>query len=166
MPSSITGGPVAIQSRRVTLTDAEIKALPTTPIEIIPAQGAGKLLYPIGAAYHLNWVADYGNIDTDAQLRLIVNTTDFLLPLRQDTLSQVSALLAGGGPDGTDAFTSPQFIKKSGADWFSGFANLYDSDVVNKAVFLAADNSGAGNFDGGNAGNSLLLEVLYTIIDV
>lgn len=159
-------GLVRVFSKTVTLTNAQIKALPTTAVEIVPAPGANRIVYPFGAFLHLNWIADYTNIDADAQIKLVVLSSDLLIALREDTQSQVTSLLAGGGPDGTNALTGVQFLKKTAADVFSGNSGFYDSDIMNKSVVLSAYNGSSGNFTGGNVGNSLQATVLYTVIDV
>lgn len=157
---------VVVLSVTATLTDAEVKALPTTSRDVIPAPGAGKIIFPFGAFYHVNWVADYEGIGSDAQLQLRLNGIDVLVPVRQDVVSSVSGLLAGGGPDGTNAFAVMAFLKKNGFDLFAAISSLYDSDISNQPLVLSASNSDNADFTGGNAGNSLKVTVLYTIIDV
>ena len=53
----------------IALTNAQIIALPTTPITVVAAPGANKILIPWTAFLHLTWVADYTNIDASSQLQ-------------------------------------------------------------------------------------------------
>ena len=162
---------VTVLSQAVVLTDEQIKELPTTPVEIVPAPGAGKIILPLYGVARLQWVSDYDNIHEAAQLRFVVGTAgDALFPFRQDNASDVSGLLAGGGPDGSIGWSPTRFSGKvpvaPGPVLGSGTAQFYDSDLVNFPLVFQADNGASGNFTGGNADNSLKVTVLYTIIDV
>jgi len=147
----------------LTLTNSEVIHLPTTPITIAPAV-VGAVLYPLFAHARLNWVADYSNIDANAQLQIRVGGQDTVIPLRQEVTSSVGGLLAGGGPDGTHAFFSPFFVLVAGV--FSSYSNIYDSDIVNFPIVIKIDNGVAGILTGGNAGNSLTLQVAYMVLPI
>lgn len=171
MPSSITGGSVDIKRVSFILSDAEIKALPTASIEVIAAQGANTLIVPFFAVCRLGWVADYGNFHAECMLQFTIGSGGLvLLPFRQSMQSALSGLLAGGGPDGSIGWSVALFLGKvdgaPGAVVTGAVAGLYDSDVVNQPLTLSADNQGDGNFTGGNAGNSLKVTVLYSIMDI
>lgn len=60
-------------SREVSLTSAQILALATTPVELVPAPGAGKVLQFLGALL----ILDYGTIAyTESADNLTINYTD------------------------------------------------------------------------------------------
>lgn len=170
MPSSITGGSVDILQGHSTLTDAEIKVLPTSAVNLLAAPGAGRFILPFYAVARLVWVADYGNIHANALLNFRIGSSDVLLNFAQNVQSNVSGLLAGGGPDGTIGWTPARFLGAVAAApgnlASSGIAQFYDSDLVNQPLTLSANNQGAGDFSDGDAGNSLRVTVLYCIIDI
>lgn len=157
----------------VTLTDAQIKALPTTPVTVVAAPGASKLIVPTVAVARLAWVADYTGIDGDTYVNVDLGTNGWVAKLQESTLSGVSALLAGGGPDGTVvAFTVNQL---SGATVTPAtplvhthqgavVGGFYDADVVNVPLTISAYNGGL-NFTGGNVGNALSVSVAYYILN-
>lgn len=154
-----------------TFTDAEVKTLPTTQHAIIPAAGAGYIIFPFYSIVRLQWVADYTNIDAAAQLKFTIGgASNALLPFRQDILSGVSAILAGGGPDGTIAWSSAAFQglvnAAPGSVIPGGSTGYYDSDLVNNPLVFAADNGAAGNFTGGDVGNELQVQVIYTVLSI
>jgi hypothetical protein len=159
-----------------TLTDAQIKALPTAPpIEIVPSPGPGNVIVGLQAIIHLkDWVADYTNINADAVLQFGLG--GFGLAALGGILSEgsggfVSILLAGGGPDGTWAFfppaargitiaslgTIPQAVGDSG--W-------YDSDLDDKSVTLFADNKGDSDFEDGDPGQSFVVTYAYMVLPI
>lgn len=147
-----------------TLTDAQTKASPTTPITIVPAV-VGAVLYPLFAHARATWVADYTNINAAAFLQILIGSnSETLWALSNAVVSSVSALLAGGGPDGTHAFFSPRFSTSGGA--FSSMANFYDSDVVNQPIRFQMDNGGSGNLTGGDPGNTLKVQVAYMVLPI
>lgn len=150
----------------VTLTNDQIKALPTTPFEIIAAPGANKIIFPLAAWLRVNWVADYGNIDVNTDLQFQVGG-NLLLSILEGANSSITSLLAGGGPDGSNAFTTSQiFSRSTGAAAYTigaGMAGFYDSDVANKPLQVLAANT--GDFTGGNAGNTLKISVYYVVVD-
>lgn len=162
------GGVQTVYSATVTLTDAQIKALPTTPIQILAAPGANKIICPQSFWFRLIWAADYMNISPDCSLELRSGGSQSLgLKVLENVVSGVTGLLAGGGPDGSNAFMVGQFQVSSifaGVNGFAALSSLYDADIMNLPLNIASNNAD-GNFTGGNAGNSLIVKVNYSIID-
>ena len=162
-----------VKTKTVTLTNAQIKALPSTAVEIIPAQGENTLIIPYFAVARMGWVADYTNIDATAYIQLDI-TGLFITPLLQNTLSGVSALLAGGGPDGTMVVFLMNHLAKSSITaaapnvtphYHQGATDSgwYDSDIVNKPITISAFNNGS-DFQGGDPNNTLQIIVNYTVV--
>jgi hypothetical protein len=159
-------GVQTVYTRIKTLTDAQVKALPSTPIDIVPAPGAGKILWLQSFWMRMNWVADYTNIAATSFLFFKIGGVTTPLSLRQEVNSGVSGLLAGGGPDGVSAFQAGSF-KAAAAYNAAGFAassGFYDSDVMNLPITLVGVNTD-GDFTGGDSGNSLIVTVNYSLLD-
>lgn len=159
-----------VLSRTVTLTDAQIKALPTTPVEVVPAPGAGKLLMPIFALFQMVSTTDYTNIDSTARLHVDnEGDTSFLTQLLQSVNSQVSELLANSSaPDARMAVLSMSQVAPASETAVSvtGTTAWWQSFVAEKRLEIAASNGSAGNFTGGNAANTLTVTVLYFVVDL
>lgn len=153
----------------VLLTAAQVKALPTTSVQVVAAPGAGKILVPQVAHWHCNWVADFTNIGATAKLRLKTGGGANATMSVSEDLNQVSGLLAGGGPDGTNAYT-PAFFKGQvlaapGEPDLFGTTPDYDADIANSALVVSAVNDAAADFTGGST-STLRVTVAYLIVDV
>ena len=125
----------------VTLTDDQIKALPTTPVEIVAAPGAGKYLQLIIASVYANFVSAY-NIDLGAYI-----------------------LNDNGNGFGSELFTIAtaeplQNIFQVQMDGSSSAPNV----IENKN--LAVISFDGVNLTGGNAANTLKVTVYYVIVDL
>jgi len=140
----------ALGVARLTLTDAQIKALPSTPIEIVGAPGAGRANLMLRAVFSPSLVSPYTGIDTDNTLGIdnvevnhsvINNAVDSILNLGY-------AYVALPGLAG---ITTP--IPKA------SFENLP------LRVFVSQDDTGLA-YTGGNAANTLTVSVIYTVINV
>jgi len=160
-----TGGSSYLSST-VTLTDAQIKALPTTPSDdIIPVPGANKLLVPVMAVISSNIVADYTNISaTYCEIGITYNGGAYMLqPLidtsAPSTTNQLTNLLTGAGCIYRIAMSDNSIVNDA---------------VVEGAVSLGQANSAIrlegysddGNFTGGNAANTLKVTVYYVVVDL
>src|SRR5882724_2963462 len=53
---------------RAVVSDAQIKALPTTGVQLVSAPGSGMLIVPFVAVVRMAWHADYGNINNSTYL--------------------------------------------------------------------------------------------------
>lgn len=159
-------GVVPVFSRTVELTNAQILALPTTPFDLVPAPGIGKLILPVAAYFHLDPTGgSYTNI------------------------ASASWILRNAGGVFSDVVSSRDFLGQNGyepcgkfsmANITAGTGDLsgrnvsYDDlspDTANLALTLADNvggtaNGGNGNYTGGNAANTLTVTVLYSIINV
>lgn len=135
-----------LQTRRV-LTHAQILALPTTPVIIVPSMPVPLVLVGVRAtAYMRTWVANYTNIDAAAEL-LIATSFD---PIEESS-GQVSDLLAAF-QEGF-AFFKPGSIAGDHAG------------VSGQAIGILADNNGMGAFTGGNAATTLVVDVDYYLLN-
>lgn len=144
--SSSGGGSYLVAE--VTLTDAQIKALPTTPIELIAAPGAGKMI----SVLFINW-----KIDVTAGIYTnLGNTWD----LRYGTAS------SGNTPP------SSAYLEDNSNVWVSQMYPDVSEEPQNISVFnnknlnLFYDNLGGGNLTGGNAANTLKIIVYYVVVDL
>ncbi len=126
-----------LQTRKITLEAADIKALKATPVELVPAPGAGKVLEFVGAVWFLDAgseglteTADNLGIEYDggsaAAVAATVEMTGFI---DQTADTMIRAVANDGGVDAA-------------------------ADVVNKNLALV--NNGDGEF-AGNASNDAKL---------
>lgn len=143
---------VPVLSVTVELTDAQIKALPTTPVSVLAAPDADQVIVLVGGMMRLNRSGgDYGN-----------NAASSLQLFQSASLFEASCKVV---------WSSLRFANRF-AQILPALTEL-DSNTVPEVVALqlgeglvvASDNS-LGNYDGGNAANYLRITVLYMLLDV
>lgn len=157
---------VTLYQATVSLTDAQIKALPTTPVEIVAAPGAGKMLSFVTAVLVLdNTAGVYSNVEAGANCRLTIG--DFQASIWGDW----SWLLTDGSEVGV--VTIPGVIGTLGvgavdsADDISLAGNSdYLSAVENQPLRFQFANAGSGALTGGHAANTLKVTVWYGVFEV
>jgi hypothetical protein len=154
LPSS-GGGSSLLHQATVTLTDAQIKALPTTgEVQIVAAPAAGLMIYPAAVVVRCDTLLDgYSNIDNFAEFYIGVGTARTLFPILGG--SEIGDLL--GAFD--DVFAP--FVMATQPD--IGMHAV--ADYTAHALKLIVTNNAAGNFTGGNAANTLRVSVTYYILD-
>lgn len=157
------GGSSYLVKAEVTLTDAQIKALPTTPIQIIAAQGSGKVIQLINAVL-LSDVSggDYSGIDGDCNIYL-ANKTD-----GEDQYSQIISESDGSVTNLlTETLNYSNQIKVQLLLTGSNTASPYFAPISrydNEGMYLYAFNGDV--FGGGNAANTLKVTVYYVVVDL
>lgn len=160
LPNS--SGIVTVYQRKTTLTDAQIKALPTTPVELVPAPGADKLLAISKIA--VGRLNDSGGIYTNLD----------------DTAASFFTVAFGEGYDDDASYNFLNLDSMIGNDlstFGSGSVLIWHSYniesfqrvlpvVINKGLFCHVGNNGLGDFTGGHASNTLEVTVFYSIVDL
>lgn len=156
----------------VTLTDAQIKALPTTPIQILEAQGVNKAILPVLCAFAGNGIGGnpYTNINADAYMALRnesdADVFDLIINDSSIPLTHVEDLLGGVGQPDKFAATVTPFAP----GFFQGWGVIPTvhprSTVENQAYKLALDNMGSGDLTGGDAEATLIISLAYWVFDL
>lgn len=156
----------------VTLTNDQIKALPTTPIEIVAAPGAGKYIFPMACIIETDF--SHGILDNvSSGLSIDLGSSDIVLTFGDNVVNACRAvpiaLLNGIGNLKNVSVCEPvqptyPRVPAETDTWANVFGypeNDFDQ-IENLALKLSADNAD-GNFTGGHASNSLLVRVYYVI---
>lgn len=145
----------------VTLTDAQIKALPVTVanFEVVPAPGANLLILPQQGLITVDAAAGaYTNINANGYVVLqYANTRDASNFSYASDVFGVAAIQAS-------------WIGAPPAFWDDGFGGTFSSqtaltNAVNKALMLKADNFSDGAYLDGNAANSARVSVAYFVLN-
>lgn len=154
-----TGGGLLLETK--TLNDAQIKVLPSTPFEIIPAPGANKIIVPVSALFILDTLAAAYTSDADSAWNLRWGTDS-------ETASQIIPINAILNQQniGFGHWGIPYADNGSGS-----FANVvtnvaFSNSIINKSIVITDGWMGVTNYTGGNAANTLKIYVYYIIMDV
>ncbi len=135
-----------IRTTTVAITNAQVKTLPTTSIQLVPAHGSGKAVLPLAVIANRSFAAAaYTNIDGAATLTFGTADVDQVDPI---TSTAITTFLGGTA-------TVLAYLPLSGA-------KIED----NAALVLRGSNAAAGAFTGGNAANALTVTVLFTVVDL
>jgi hypothetical protein len=141
----------------ITLTDPQIKSLPTNPIMITDAKGDGKAAVVIQWAFSKNFIAPYtlsgGSSADDSDFGVSwgpneANATQFVI--------------------GVFGNTSQNIHFQAGTPAISGgvSCNFPETYANNKGLYLATDSADGENYIGGDSENTLTITVLYLIVDL
>lgn len=166
-----TGTGDAMLTTKITLTNDQIKALPSTPISILPAPGAGKRIIPLHAQVRLSLTAAYSNIAANASLSL--DLPPFAYFANDDGgQNTLSTILTNGGAI-VDAAASPshQWSTNQGAATAlmqgAGATDNFTNQPLNIALAnLDAAWANAGDLTGGDPANTMTIVVAYYIADL
>lgn len=152
----------SILSATVELTDAQIKTLPSVPIEILTAPGAGKINLIISCFVVLdNSAGGYtGFADASLSIKNALQNIDVNIPAIFSTALQTPGvhfipILVPYISEGAGTFAGQQVTNK-----------MLLSTLENQALFISDYWAGVSNYGGGNAANTLNVTVYYVVHDL
>jgi hypothetical protein len=142
------------------LTNAQLKALPTSFVELVAAPGANKLLVFHWCLLSITAGTTYTNVDTGLMRGPFVAYGDW-----DADCSSFASFWAGG----TDAFLlSPLDLPINDSRYGQFFYPVAASGIgggINKALKIGAWNDN-GDYTGGTAGNSIVGVVAYSVFNI
>ena len=154
-------------SRTTTLTDAQVKALPTTGIEILPAPDAGTIRDWTRIIVSSNLTAAYTNVDAGCVIQVRYGAAGFLQEYYNSgtyfDASFVSSLLNST----TDTVLTILPVLDAGEPTLGSqpLASYPYADLQDSLLFKITNNA-AGNFTGGNSANVVKVTVIYSIVEL
>jgi hypothetical protein len=144
----------------VTLTHDQIKALPSTAFDVVPAPGAGKMNQFILGIIEVDTAAGaYTNVNAAAQIQFQLAPTGNATPITTGVPLDGTLDVAG---------TALNSVLQDTTN--TGFGNAFLADIGisfdNLSIGVWIGNGGAGPFEDGHASNSMKITVIYQIIDL
>lgn len=159
----------------VSLADAQIKTLTTRPLEIIPAPGPSKMVFPVYAILVGHFVSAYnaGALDPGGAIgdALEIKAGSGGVTLFQLVNDAVGAKLAGLLSNIGDfvARWSIQLTERPAGD--GEVEKLFDSGIStsnydNVNMVISIYSAAVGSLTGGHANNTLKITVYYLVVDL
>jgi hypothetical protein len=148
----------SLLSATVELTDAQIKALPATRIQLIAAPGVGKMILPVSAMVILSGGAYSGA--AGAAWNILTEDGSYM-----SSAIRTNVLFVSGG---VAMFTFPALYTPDAnftGNVITAWQALKES-VDNSALYIKDDLNGVANYTGGNAANTLKVTVYYVVVDL
>jgi hypothetical protein len=158
----------------VVLTNAQIKALPTTPVLIVAAPAAGYTFEPIRADLYSSFAAGaYTNIDANANGTFWYGASYVSGFEPFSYLANDASITNGSATRVTDFLGSTTkqrvrfvpYVDSEDLDDYGLMGRVVaQSSLTGKAIYFQIGNGGSGNFTGGNSANTLTVRVLYDVV--
>lgn len=156
------GEQILLKSDTIILSDSQIKALPTTPVEVISAPGLNKFISLVqGIAILDNMAGGYSNI-AGGTITVMFFTVGAQVASNLYVESDMGDLEFPGSSPFPLIFSPSASI---GTGLFAAAGPTDANSVNNQSLYITAANGGS-NFTGGNAANTLKVIVYYTVIDL
>jgi hypothetical protein len=151
------------KAKKIIITDAQLKALPTSPFELIPAPGVGKYVLLHSLSYRSVIVGKYlSSTGTDLD-----GNSDIVTTYGANLINLSEVLLApsylGAGAEGSD---NVYFVQRGYMTTASSSSAFSASAIENKSVCFSSDSQDGFNYTGGNVANKFEVTVCYTIVDL
>jgi hypothetical protein len=152
--AALGGSSPVVESDWVTIGNAAILTLPTTPVEIVAAPGAGFMLKFWGAELIVDTTTQpYGNIDAAANMSFQLHNG-----------ARVSTILN----EASDFYIGDTFLAEGVYKVYFTAADPpvrdFLSSFENAALDFRINNGGSGNLTGGDPANSARIKAFYSIV--
>lgn len=164
---------IQLYQQTTVLTNAQIKALPSTPFTVVPAAGAGLLLIPDRTLiFFKSGASAYTNLAADCYLTMAYGTTGNEIGSYIGNSSNIDSMPHlqnfTGSTGGLVQFLSFPFQSDAGApeEWGLVSDEMGSDANANCDLQLLLNNGGAGNLTGGASGNSWVVNVTFRIVSV
>lgn len=155
------GGTQLLKTATVTLTDAQIKTLPSASVTLVAAI-AGKVIVPVIATWRLDASAGVYTADADSSWQLQMGA--FPSAIAITSIAAIQSKLQSANP--SFGVFSPQTYTDTP---FGTIGVGFDSslnDFENLPLTIGDYYTGVANYTGGNAANTLKVTVWYVEADV
>lgn len=150
-----TEGAFSLTRTIVDLTNAQVLALPTTNVAIVPPPGVGFALVHIATFLYFTYVASPTNIDPTAEIRMIPSDESFQLSNWVNPNYILTGPNSAMGQLGLPTQNASTTIHKSHIDY---------AELENLGINIEIFNNGMGDFTGGDPGNALRVICYYDTV--
>jgi len=135
---------------------AQIKALPTTPVELVPTPGVGKQLAFFGAMIRANATAGAYTISEEPYISIQTDNNE----VDVSNYFELAPMLSGGLESSVWAF---HYVFAGSGDFDGVFLN--QGGTAENEGYVLVGQSGV-NFTDGNVANTMQVTVFYAVVDV